>query len=85
MAMGIKHAIRVEEAGADMNDSLVWSALAAGAIDRLGEVDLVICGKEAWTSLPISILISWRGVSAGPCSATSLPYWPSIMRRALSK
>ena len=47
MAMGIKQALRVEEAGADMNDSLVWSALAAGAIGKIGAVDLVIFGKES--------------------------------------
>lgn len=47
MAMGIQNAVRVEEAGADMNDSLVWSALAAGAINKIGAVDLVIFGKES--------------------------------------
>ena len=47
IAMGIQTAIRVEETGADMNDSLVWSALAAGAVRKLGVVDLVIFGKES--------------------------------------
>ena len=47
MAMGIKNAIRIEESSADMNDSLVWSALAAGAIQKLGDVDLIIFGKES--------------------------------------
>jgi len=47
MAMGIKNALRVEEAKADINDSLVWSALAAGAIGKIGAVDLVIFGKES--------------------------------------
>ncbi len=47
MAMGIKNVLRVEETGADMNDSLTWSALAAGAIQRLGDVDLIIFGKES--------------------------------------
>ncbi len=47
IAMGIKNALRIEEAGADINDSLVWSALAAGAIQKLGDVDLVIFGKES--------------------------------------
>lgn len=47
MAMGIKNALRVEEGDADMNDSLVWSALAAGAIRKIGAVDLVIFGKES--------------------------------------
>ena len=30
-----------------MNDSLVWSALAAGAIRKLDDIDLVIFGKES--------------------------------------
>lgn len=47
MAMGIKQVLRVDEAGVDVNDSLVWSALAAGAIGKLGDVDLIIFGKES--------------------------------------
>ena len=47
LAMGIQDAIRIEEVGADTNDSLVWSALAAGALQKLGDVDLVIFGKES--------------------------------------
>ncbi|MCY3864403.1 MAG: electron transfer flavoprotein subunit beta/FixA family protein [Chloroflexi bacterium] len=47
LAMGIQNALRVDEAGADANDSLVWSALAAGAIRKLDDVDLVIFGKES--------------------------------------
>lgn len=47
IAMGIKNAIRVNEAGADLTDSIVWSTLAAGAINKLGDVDLVIFGKES--------------------------------------
>lgn len=47
LAMGIQHALRVDEAGVDTSDSLVWSALAAGAIRKLGDVDLVIFGKES--------------------------------------
>ncbi len=47
MAMGLKHALRIDAAGADTHDSLVWSALAAGAISKLGDVDLVIFGKES--------------------------------------
>lgn len=47
MAMGIQNALRVEEADTDTNDSLVWSALAAGAIRKLEDVDLVIFGKES--------------------------------------
>lgn len=47
IAMGIKNAIRVNEAGADLTDSLVWATLAAGAVNNVGDVDLVIFGKEA--------------------------------------
>lgn len=47
LAMGILKALRVEEVDADMSDSLVWSALAAGAIHKIGAVDLVIFGKES--------------------------------------
>ena len=47
IAMGIGNALRVEEAGADTDDSLVWSALAAGAVQKLGDIDLVIFGKES--------------------------------------
>jgi electron transfer flavoprotein beta subunit len=47
LAMGIKNALRLEEANANMNDSLVWSAMAAGAIRKLDDVDLIIFGKES--------------------------------------
>ncbi len=47
LAMGIQDAIRIEEVGADTTDSLAWSALAAGALQKLGDVDLVIFGKES--------------------------------------
>lgn len=47
IAMGIKNAIRVNEDGADLTDSLVWATLAAGAVNKLGDVDLVIFGKES--------------------------------------
>ncbi|MDE2634755.1 MAG: electron transfer flavoprotein subunit beta/FixA family protein, partial [Chloroflexota bacterium] len=47
MAMGIKNVLRVDEVGVDTGDSLVWSALAAGAIRKLGDVDLIIFGKES--------------------------------------
>ena len=47
IAMGAAQALRVYEPGADSHDSLVWSALAAGAIEKLGDVELIICGKES--------------------------------------
>ncbi len=47
IAMGLQNALRIDEPGADMHDSLVWSALAAGAIRKLDDVDLIIFGKES--------------------------------------
>jgi len=47
IAMGIKNAIRIYEDGADTTDSLVWATLAAGAIQKLDDVELVIFGKES--------------------------------------
>ncbi len=47
IAMGIHRALRVDEPGADIVDSLVWSTLAAGAIQKLNHVNLVIFGKES--------------------------------------
>ena len=45
LAMGINSAIRI--AHSDAADSLVWSALAAAAIQKLGDVDIIIFGKES--------------------------------------
>ena len=47
LAMGAQKAIRVDEPGADMRDSLTWAALAAGAVNKLGDIDLVVFGKES--------------------------------------
>lgn len=47
IAMGIPNAIRIDEPHADTRDSLTWSALAAGAIRKLGDVDLILFGKES--------------------------------------
>ncbi len=47
LAMGVSSALRIEETGLDTSDSLVWSALAAGAIRKLNDVDLIIFGKES--------------------------------------
>ena len=47
IAMGITNALRIDEPDAEIRDSLVWSALAAGAIKKLGDVKLVIFGKES--------------------------------------
>ena len=47
LAMGIENALRVEDAGLDSTDSLAYAVAAAGAINKLGDVDLVIFGKES--------------------------------------
>ena len=47
LAMGVQGAMRADEQGADLRDSLVWAALAAGVLRKLGDVDLVIFGKES--------------------------------------
>ena len=47
IAMGIPNALRLHEPGADFQDSLIWSSLAAGAIRKLADVDLIIFGKES--------------------------------------
>lgn len=47
LAMGLDEAVRVYEEGADERDSLQYASLAAGAVKKLGNVDLVIFGKES--------------------------------------
>lgn len=47
LAMGFDQAIRVDDPTLDSADSLAYALAAAGAVRKLGDVDLVICGKEA--------------------------------------
>lgn len=47
LAMGVENAARVQADGVDMVDSLAWATLAAAAVKKLGDVDLVIFGKES--------------------------------------
>ncbi|MDX1991854.1 MAG: electron transfer flavoprotein subunit beta/FixA family protein [bacterium] len=47
LAMGISEAARVEDAGLDAADGLAYAAAAAAAIKKLGDVDLVIFGRES--------------------------------------
>ncbi len=47
VAMGVGSALRVDASEAESCDSLTWSALAAGAIRKLGDVDLIVFGKES--------------------------------------
>jgi electron transfer flavoprotein beta subunit len=47
LAMGVENAARVQADGLEMTDSLAWATLAAAAVKKLGDVDLVIFGKES--------------------------------------
>ena len=86
MAMGIKNALRIEASAADEQDSLVWSALAAGAINKLGGVDLIIFGKESVDVASDQPHISaGSAAGAGRCSAMSPPYSKPTRTQAQSK
>ena len=45
--MGVDDAIRVWDASLEGTDSLAFATAAAAAVKKLGDVDLVICGKES--------------------------------------
>lgn len=47
IAMGIKDAVRVWQDDIDVTDSLAWATIAAGAVNKLDDVQLVIFGKES--------------------------------------
>lgn len=47
IAMGLDAAVRVEDSAINPSDSLHWAAAAAGAVNKLGDVALVIFGKES--------------------------------------
>jgi len=49
LAMGMNEAARVWDAALENADSLGWATAAAAAVKKLGDVDLVILGKKAWT------------------------------------
>ncbi|MGJ3239742.1 MAG: electron transfer flavoprotein subunit beta/FixA family protein [Anaerolineae bacterium] len=46
LAMGIKNAARVNADDLDVTDGLQWSTLAAAAVQHIGDVQLVIFGKD---------------------------------------
>jgi electron transfer flavoprotein beta subunit len=46
MAMGLKNAVRVNAEGLEMTDSLQWATLAAAAVKKIDDAQLVIFGKE---------------------------------------
>jgi len=47
LAMGLKNAIRVDDDALDPTDSLAYATAAAAAVNKIGDVDLVIFGKES--------------------------------------
>lgn len=47
LAMGMDEAIRLSDAALDNGDSLAYATAAAAAVKKLGDVDLVILGKES--------------------------------------
>lgn len=47
LAMGVDEAARVWDAALENADSLAYAAAAAAAIKKLGDVDLIILGKES--------------------------------------
>jgi electron transfer flavoprotein beta subunit len=47
LAMGIDNAVRVWDAPLENADGLGYATAAAAAVRKLGDVDLVICGKES--------------------------------------
>ncbi len=47
LAMGLDEAIRVEDPDLNPNDGLAYATAAAAAVQKVGEVNLVIFGKES--------------------------------------
>jgi electron transfer flavoprotein beta subunit len=47
IAMGLDSAVRVWDDALDVTDSLQWATVAAAAVKKLGDVQLVIFGKES--------------------------------------
>lgn len=47
LALGFDQAIRIEDAALDERDSLAYATAAAAAVKKLGDVDLIIFGKES--------------------------------------
>ncbi|MBC7871978.1 MAG: electron transfer flavoprotein subunit beta/FixA family protein, partial [Chitinophagaceae bacterium] len=47
LAMGLDEAIRLEDPALESTDGLAYATAAAAAINKLGDVDLVIFGKES--------------------------------------
>jgi electron transfer flavoprotein beta subunit len=47
LAMGLDEAVRVWDSALVGTDSLAYAAAAAAAVNKIGGVDLIICGKES--------------------------------------
>lgn len=46
LAMGLKNAARVNADGLDVTDSLQWARLAAAAVNKVGDAQIVFFGKD---------------------------------------
>ncbi|NDJ60108.1 MAG: electron transfer flavoprotein subunit beta/FixA family protein [Chloroflexi bacterium] len=47
LAMGMNEAVRVWDAALEGADALAYATVAAGVVNKIGDVDLVIAGKES--------------------------------------
>lgn len=47
LAMGLNEAVRVSDAALDASDSLAYATAAAAAVNKVGDVQLVIFGKDS--------------------------------------
>jgi electron transfer flavoprotein beta subunit len=47
LAMGMDDATRIEDSAIDPNDSLAYASAAAAAVKKLGDVDLILAGRES--------------------------------------
>lgn len=47
LAMGLDEALRLDDPTLDPTNALAYASAAAAAVNKMGDVDLVICGKES--------------------------------------
>lgn len=47
LAMGMNEAIRIDDPALDAADGLAYAKAASAAVERLGNVDIILCGKES--------------------------------------
>ncbi len=69
LAMGIQNAILLEDAALDPRDSLAYARAAAGVVRKLGDIRLVIFGKESVDvgtdqhSVQLARMLGWPMIS----------------------